>query len=104
MRFKDFIEENFLIDEPKSGQLVEFKLRPVQLKYYEELVRDYDIEKQGLTNPVREIILKARKEGFTSLILALFAVDDLMSDNPTETLVISYKDDATQTFRKRYKT
>ena len=103
MRFKDFIEENFLIDEPKSGQLVEFKLRPVQLKYYEELVRDYDIEKQGLTNPVREIILKARKEGFTSLILALFAVDDLMSDNPTETLVISYKDDATQTFRKRYK-
>ena len=103
MRYKDFIEHYFLIDEPRSGQLVPFKFRPIQVKYYEELIKNYGIEKKGITNPVREIILKARKEGFTSLILALFAVDDLMSDNPTETLVISYKDDATQTFRKRYK-
>src|SRR3990167_11186574 len=103
MRYKDFIERYFLIDDSKSGQLVPFKFRAVQEKYYQELVNDYGIEKNGLTNPIREIILKARKEGFTSLILALFAVDDLMSDNPTETLVISYKDDATQTFRKRYK-
>lgn len=103
MRYKDFIEKYFLIDEPKSGQLIPFKFRPVQTKYYNELIRDYDIENRGITNPVREIILKARKEGFTSLILALFAVDDIISDNPTETLVISYKDDATQTFRKRYR-
>lgn len=92
-----------MIDEPKSGQLVPFKFRPVQQKYYDELIRDYDIENKGLTIPIREIILKARKEGFTSLVLALFAVDDMNSDNPTETLVISYKDDATQTFRKRYR-
>lgn len=103
MRYKDFIEDFFLIDDAKTGQLVPFKFRAVQNKYYNELVRDYDIEKNGLTNPVREIILKARKEGFTSLVLALFAVDDLLSDNPTETLVISYKDDATQTFKKRYR-
>lgn len=103
MRYKDFIEHYFLIDEPKSGKLVPFIFRPVQAEYYQELVRDYDIEKKGLSVPVREIILKARKEGFTSLILAIFAADDLISDNPTETLVISYKDDATQTFRKRYK-
>lgn len=103
MKYKEYIERWFLIDDAKSGQLVPFILRPVQVKYYNELVKDYDIENRGLTNPVREIILKARKEGFTSLILALFAVDDLNSKNPTETLVISYKDDATQTFRKRYR-
>lgn len=103
MKYKDYIERWLLIDDAKTGQLVPFIFRPVQVKYYNELVRDYDIENRGITNPVREIILKARKEGFTSLILALFAVDDMVSDNPTETLVISYKDDATQTFRKRYR-
>ena len=103
MQYRRFVEDYFLIDDAKTAQLVPFKFRDVQNKYYDELVRDYGIEKSGLTNPVREIILKARKEGFTSLILALFAVDDLMNDNPTETLVISYKDDATQTFRKRYR-
>jgi len=104
MKYRAFIENYFLIDEPKSGQLVPFKFRDVQNKYYDQLVADYDIEKQGLNVPVREQILKARREGFSSLVLALFAVDDLMSDNPTETLVISYRDDATQTFRKRYRT
>ena len=104
MKYRAYIEKYFLIDEPKSGQLVPFKLRPVQERYYEQLVKDYDIENKGLTAPTRELILKARREGFTSLILALFAVDAVTNDNPTETLVVSYKDDATQTFRKRYRT
>ena len=103
MKYRDYIQDHFLIDEPKSGKLVPFIFRPVQNRYYEELVRAYDIEKRGLTVPVRELILKARREGFSSLILALFAADDLMQANPTETLVISYKDDATQTFRRRYR-
>lgn len=103
MKYRKFIEDYFLIDEPKSGQLVPFIFRPVQIKYYEELIRDYDIEAKGLTNAARELILKARREGFSSLILALFAADDLVSDNPTETLVISYRDDATKSFRKRYR-
>src|SRR3990167_11238184 len=103
MRYRAFVEDNFLIDEPKSGKLVPFKFRYVQNKYYNELVRDYDIENKGLSVAIREDILKARREGFSSLILAIFAVDDLMTDNPTETLVISYRDDATQTFRKRYR-
>ena len=103
MQYRRFIEENFLIDEPKSGMLVPFKFRDVQNKYYDELVRDYDIEGKGLMTPIREIILKARKEGFTSLILAIFAVDDILSENPTETLVFSYKDDGTSAFRKRYR-
>lgn len=103
MKYRAFIERYFLIDDPKSGKLVPFKFRAVQNKYYNELVRDYDIENKGITIAVREIILKARKEGFTSLVLGLFAADDILNDNPTETLVISYKDDATQTFRKRYR-
>ena len=103
MKYPAYIEDYFLIDEPKSGKLVPFIFRPVQEKYYNELQRDYDIEGQGLGVPMREIVLKARREGFSSLILALFAVDDVRSDTPTETLVISYKDDATATFRKRYR-
>lgn len=103
MNYQRFIEENFLIDEPKAGQLVPFVFNKVQKLYYEELKRDYDIEKCGLATPVREIILKARREGFSSLILALFAADDITQENPTETLVISYRDDATETFRKRYR-
>ena len=43
MRYKDFIEHYFLIDEPKTGQLVPFKLRPVQIKYYEQLIKDYEL-------------------------------------------------------------
>jgi len=103
VKYRAYIEKWFLIDEPKSGQLVPFKFRSVQNRYYNELVRDYDIENKGISEPIREIVLKARREGFSSLILALFAVDDLLSKNPTESLVISYKDDATQTFRRRYR-
>ena len=103
LRYRDYIQKRFLIDEPETGKLVPFIFRSVQNKYYDELVRDYDIENKGMTTPVREIILKARREGFSSLILALFAADDLTQENPTETLVISYKDDATETFRKRYR-
>lgn len=102
-RYKKYIEDNFLIDEPKTGQLIPFKFRPVQQRYYDELIRDYDIEELGILAPVREIILKARREGFSSLILAIFAADDILQDNPTETLVISYRDDATETFRRRYR-
>lgn len=103
MKYRKFIEQNFKIDEPKQGKLVAFKFNKVQSKYYEELCKDYDIENKGLATPIREQILKARREGFSSLILALFAADDMYQNNPTETQVISYKDDATKTFSKRYK-
>ena len=71
--------------------------------YYDTLQDEYDIESKGVEAGVREIILKGRKEGFSSLALAIFAADDILTQNPTETLVISYKDDATKTFIKRYK-
>lgn len=103
MKYKLFMEEKFLIDKAESGKLVPFKFNPVQAAYYDDLIRDYDIEKKGIGAPVRENILKARREGFSSLILGIFAADDLMQDNPTETDVLSYKDDATATFKKRYR-
>lgn len=101
MRYKDFIEDYFAIDEPKTGQLVPFKFRPVQEKYY-EMLKEKGIER-GIKNPIREVVLKARRQGFSSLALAIFAADDILSIDPTETTVISYRDDATKVFRKRYK-
>src|SRR3990167_10177368 len=104
MRYKDFIELYFLIDDPKTGQLVPFIFRPIQNIYYDTLVKEYDIESKGLTVQIREDILKARREGFSSFILGLFAADDILNESPTETNVLSYKDDATRVFRKRYRT
>lgn len=104
MKYKLYIEENFLIDKANTGQLVPFIFNEVQNKYYADLVEKYDIEKMGINVAVRENILKARREGFSSLILAIFAADDINQENPTQTDVLSYKDDATVTFRKRYRT
>lgn len=104
IKYRDLIQKSFLIDKAKTGELVPFVFNKVQDKYYDDLVLKYDIENKGINVPVRENILKARREGFSSLVLALFAADDVMNENPTETDVLSYKDDATNTFRKRYRT
>jgi hypothetical protein len=104
MKYRDFIQAYFLVDEPKTGKLVPFIFRPIQNRYYDMLEKEYGIEKNGLSVPVREDLLKARRQGFSTFLLALFAADDILSDNPTETLVISYKDDGTKVFRKRYRT
>ncbi len=104
INYRRFIQENFLIDEPDTGALVPFLFREVQNKYYDQLVKDYDIENRGVSTPIRDLILKARREGFSSLILALFAADDILQLNPTETIAFSYVDKATKTFRRRYRT
>lgn len=104
IKYRLLIEENFLIDRANSGELVPFIFNEVQNAYYDDLVRDYDIENNGINIAIRENILKARREGFSSLILAIFAADDVLQDNPTETDVLSYKDDATGVFLKRYRT
>lgn len=92
------IETYFLIDEPKTGKLIPFKLRPVQRKYFQMLLRDYPSD--GL--PIREIILKARKEGFTSLILALFAAACILEEDPIRLMEISYKADSTRQHFTRF--
>lgn len=104
MQYRKFIEDKFLIDRADTGELVPFVFNKVQNEYYDELIRDYDIEKKGVSVPIRENILKARREGFSSLILAIFCADDIRQDNPTETTVLSYRDDATDVFKKRYRT
>jgi len=104
MKYRLFIEDYFMIDAAKNGQLVPFKFNSVQEDYYENvLCKEYDIEKNGLTIPVREHIVKARREGFSSFILGLFAADDLLNDNPTVTDVYTFRDKDTATFRKRYR-
>lgn len=104
MKYRKFIEDKFLVDKAESGKLVPFKFNMVQNKYYDDLCKNYKIEENGISVPIRDNIVKARREGFSSLILALFAADDILQDNPTETSVLSYKDDATKTFRRRYRT
>lgn len=103
MQYRRFIQDYFLIDRADTGALVPLTFNAVQNRYYDELVRDYDLEKKGVQSAVRDIILKARREGFSSLILAIFAADDILQENPTETQAVSYRDDATKAFYKRYR-
>lgn len=104
MKFRDFIETYFEIDDPnQGGAIVPFKFRPIQVKYYEQLCKDYKEEENF--SGLREAILKARKVGFTSVILGLYCADIIYNKNPVRYLEISYKDDATSqhfTRAKRY--
>ena len=93
MQFKRFIEDNFLIDDKDTGALVPFKFRRIQERYYKVLCNDYS-EADNFKG-LREIDLKARKEGFTSMWLGIFCADMCWNPNPVRYLEISYKDDAT---------
>lgn len=101
MKYREFIEEYFTIDDMDTGAIIPFKFRPVQNKYYEELCKMYN-ESANFTG-LRELILKARKEGFTSMVLALFAADICLNDHGVRYLEISYKDDATSQHYRRMK-
>src|SRR3990167_4943095 len=101
MRIKKFVEENFLIDNAITGEFVPFKFNPVQTKYYDILINEYGEDLEGAC--VREMDLKARKEGFTSLILGIFAALDLNSTAACRSLEISYKEDAPSQHFRRYK-
>jgi len=74
MRYRDFIESYFSIDQADTGQIVPFNFNVVQNKYYDELIKDYDIEKKGVQSAIRDIILKARREGFSSLKSTTFLI------------------------------
>lgn len=73
IKYREFIEYYFQIKN-KEGNIVPFKLNNVQNVYYEMLKKDYT----GLKG-LRENILKARKEGFSSLIAAIFTTDFILS-------------------------
>jgi len=73
--YKRLIETGFDIID-KKGNRQKFILNPVQDKYVESLNNEYP-EWEG----IREDILKARKEGFSSLIDGIFSVDFLAIPN-----------------------
>jgi len=79
--YKRFIEDNFEIVD-KESQLIPFKLNSIQDKY---LLDDYS---------GRDVILKARQQGFSSLILALFTTDFILKENSRSVIVADIADNA----------
>ena len=96
---RKFIEEQFLIrakeEQGQTGYVIPFKFNKVQNKYYDLLMSEYPYF-EGL----REIILKARQQGFSSFILALFAVDFITRPNSVS-VCISYRQDETKRLFRR---
>lgn len=99
---KRFIEEEFKVraktekEGDEQGQVIPFKLNQVQAKYYDMMIQDHP---NGLDG-AREIILKARQQGFSTFILALFAVDFITKPHSVS-ICISHQSDATRRLFKR---
>lgn len=81
LNYKRFIESRLTIVN-KEAQVVPFILNSVQNKY---LLEDYT---------GNDIILKARQQGFSSLILAMFTADFLLKDNQRNVIVADNSDNA----------
>lgn len=88
--YKRWIEDNLSIVN-KDGQLVPFKLNAIQDRY---LTQD--------TSNKKDILLKARQQGFSSLILAMFTADFLLKENVYNVVVADNTDNA-QGLLKRVK-
>ena len=76
------IIENLFSIANRGGKVVDFRLNPAQLEYYKN-------------RSARDDILKARKEGFSSLILAILTVKFLFLEN-VNCACISHEDEATK--------
>lgn len=76
--------ENYLRIVDKSSVEVPFILNSVQKKY---LVEDMS---------GRDVILKARQQGFSSVILAIFTLDFIAKDNTRNVIVADIADNATE--------
>jgi len=72
INYKGFIQKYFKIKN-KKGRIVPFIFNPTQNLYYNRLKKDYPDFKN-----IRENILKARKQGFSSFWEAIFTVDFIM--------------------------
>lgn len=92
-----FMEDNFQILDRETQLPVPFVLNRVQKKYVDILTTDHP-EMEG----VREIILKARQQGFSSLVLALFTVDFILRPYSIS-ICISHRKDATELLFKKVK-
>lgn len=105
--YKKFIEENFMILGKDSGTPIPFKFtwvddagdtHAVQEKYYKLLKEEYGEDLEG----VREIVLKARQEGMSSFVLALFATDFILRPYSVS-ICISHRKDSTDLLFKKVK-
>lgn len=97
INYRKFIEDNFAIVDKDTLVPVPFRLNAVQSKYYDILTNSYP-EMEG----VREIVLKARQEGMSSFILALFATDFLLRPYSVS-ICISHRKDSTDILFKKVK-
>ncbi len=104
--YQKFIEHNFKIKN-KDGYVVPFifgifqdgQVKSTQDHYMEDLYVTYGPELEG----VRDIDLKARKEGFSSQILGIFATDFLIADHPVNSMSIADTKDETRKLFNRAK-
>ncbi len=87
--YKSWIEDNLNIVD-KNGELIPFHLNTVQERYLTQ-----DATK-------RDIILKARQQGFSSLILGMFTADFILKPN-TYNVVVADNTDNAQGLLKRVK-
>lgn len=78
--YQRFIEEQFTIIN-KEGAVVPFRLNAIQGAYVDK-------------SSNRDIILKARQQGFSSFILAAFTVDFLLKENSNSVVVADKSDNA----------
>ena len=78
--YKQFIEDNLMIVD-KSGKEVDFILNSIQNHYLNE-------------GSGRDCILKARQQGFSSLILAIFTADFILKPHSRSVIVADDSDNA----------
>ena len=81
INYKRFLEDRFRIVN-KEAEVVPFVLNPIQSKY---LLVDYT---------GNDLVLKARQQGFSSLILGIFTADFLLKDNQRNVIVADNADNA----------
>jgi hypothetical protein len=80
MKYERFIEENLKIID-KNRKEVDFVLNPVQRAYNTKMGK-------------RDIILKARQQGFSSFILGRFSADFILKENSYSVVVADNTDNA----------
>ena len=81
MNYADFVPARLKIVN-KEGVTVPFILNPIQTKFLTEDSSD------------RDIVLKARQQGFSSLILAMFTADFLLTENSVNVVVADIADNS----------
>jgi len=97
INYKKFIQDNFLVLDSKTQLPAPYRFNVVQQKYYDLLWKDYP-KMEG----VRDIVLKARQEGISTFILALFTVDFIMVPHSVS-ICISHRKDSTELLFKKVK-